>query len=265
MRAFIAMLVLLLAAPAAAEDVEVDVELILAVDVSRSMTARELEIQRRGYAEALASEEVFSAIRGGLLGRVALAYMEWAGAGSQRFVVGWTLIETREDARAFAAKIEAHFDGAMRRTSIAGAIDHAAASFEGNGFRGLRRVIDVSGDGPNNQGGPVTAARDAALARGITINGLPLMTTEGMGSQWTLPDLDEYYRHCVIGGPTAFVIPVLEWRHFPTAVRRKLVLELVRRPGPPVVPAQFENPAEPYNCMIGEQIWQRLRGQWNSP
>ncbi|MFV0475405.1 MAG: DUF1194 domain-containing protein [Pikeienuella sp.] len=264
MRALLASLVLLCAATAAAEDVEVDIELLLAVDVSRSMTPRELEIQRRGYAEALAGEEVVSAIRGGLLGRVALAYMEWAGAGSQRLVVGWTLIETREDAEAFAARISAHFDGAMRRTSISGAIAYAAASFENNGFTGLRRVIDVSGDGPNNQGAPVTLARDAALKAGFTINGLPLMTREGMGGQWRLDDLDEYYRRCVIGGPTSFVIPVLEWRHFPTALRRKLVLELADRRATPV-PAQFDPPAEPYDCMAGERIWERLRDDWMNP
>ncbi|QIE56342.1 DUF1194 domain-containing protein [Pikeienuella piscinae] len=256
---------LLCAGQVAAADIEVDVELVLAVDVSRSMTARELEIQRRGYAEALASQEVIRAIEDGLHGRIALTYMEWAGEHSQRFVVDWTLIENRVDAETFAARISAHFDGALRRTSISGAIDRATASFENNGFAGLRRVIDISGDGPNNQGRPAPDARDAALARGVAINGLPLMTREGMGSQWNLETLDEYYRRCVTGGPTSFVIPVLEWRNFPAAVRRKLVLELVDRRGA-TVPAQFtDNRAAPYDCLVGERIWERLRDGWNSP
>ena len=274
MRALLVLLLILAGVPApvalaqggdeggAQSGIEVDVELVIAVDVSRSMTPRELEIQRRGYAEALVSREVVSAIRNGLLGRVALAYIEWAG--EQRVVVGWTLVRNRAEAQGFASRLTAKFDSALRRTSISGAIDFAATLFEGNGFTGLRRVIDVSGDGPNNQGRPVEAARDDALARGIVINGLPLMTREGMGSQWHLPDLDRYYRHCVIGGPAAFVIPVLEWRHFPQAVRRKLVLEIagpVRAPreGPRVVRAA----AEGYDCLIGEKIWLDMQNDWN--
>ncbi|HUF87999.1 MAG TPA: DUF1194 domain-containing protein [Thermohalobaculum sp.] len=247
-------------------ELEVDVELVLAVDVSRSMTPRELEIQRRGYAEALVSDEVVSAIRNGMLGRVALAYVEWAG--EQRVVVDWTLVRDRAGAEAFAGQLTAVFDSSLRRTSISGALDFAATLFDGNGFTGLRRVIDVSGDGPNNQGRPVAAARDAVLARGIVINGLPLMTREGMGSQWHLQDLDEYYRHCVIGGPAAFVIPVLEWRHFPQAVRRKLVLEIASRPAhPPAHPTAPHDRVRPaaadYDCLIGERIWRDMQNDWN--
>ena len=248
----------------AAGELAVDVELVLAVDVSRSMTERELEIQRRGYAEAIASFEVSEAIAGGPNGRVALTYVEWAGSVSQRTVVPWTLIGSPADAQDFAGRLATHFESAMRRTSISGAIDHAAAAFEGNGFAGLRQIIDVSGDGPNNEGRPVEAARDAAVARGIVINGLPLMTSEGMGFQWTLSDLDRYYRDCVIGGPAAFVVPVTEWSEFARAVRRKLVLELVGPAVAPVVPAQFmqdlyvtEPPAK-YDCLIGEKIWRDL-------
>lgn len=249
-------------APPAQVDLEVDVELVLAVDVSRSMTPRELEIQRRGYAEALVSDEVVSAIRRGPLGRVALTYVEWAG--EQRVLVDWTLLQSRADARNFARQLTAAFDPSLRRTSISGALDFAAGLFEGNGFAGLRRVIDVSGDGPNNQGRPVEAARDDVLARGIVINGLPLMTREGMGSRWHLDDLDEYYRHCVIGGPGAFVIPVLEWRHFPQAVRRKLVLEIADGREVPVVQANAVRPtASAYDCLIGEKIWQRMQEDWN--
>ena len=259
---------LALAAPAMAqEDVPVDVELVLAVDVSRSMTPRELEIQRRGYAEAIASAEVVGAILGGPEGRVALTYMEWAGAGAQRVVVEWTLIGSAADARAFADRLTARFDVNLSRTSISGAIDAAAASFEGNGFAGWRQVIDVSGDGPNNHGRPVEQARDAALARGIVINGLPLMTDEGMGRQWHLADLDRYYKDCVIGGPAAFVIPVTDWSEFARAVRQKLVLELVHRPAAevaaPVLVAQYATDLPKYDCLIGERIWNDMMRGWN--
>lgn len=247
----------LLALPARAT--EVDVELFLAVDVSRSMSPNELEIQRRGYAEALRSPEVAEAVRGGMLGRIALTYVEWAGG--QYEVVPWTLIETAADLDAFAGRLTAKFDPSMRRTSISGAIDHAARSLEANAFHGMRRVIDVSGDGPNNQGRPVEPARDAALAQGIVINGLPLMTREGMNARWNIADLDEYYRRCVIGGPASFVIPVTRWDEFPKAVRQKLVQELVGVE-PRVLPAQFEELEGEYDCLVGERMWRRLRRSW---
>jgi hypothetical protein len=248
-----------LAAEAGAQvDVEVDVELVLAVDVSRSVTEHELEIQRRGYAEAIASMEVREAIANGPNGRIALTYVEWAGSGSQRTVVPWTVIGSDDEARAFADRVKAHFEPGMRRTSISGAIDHAAGLFDENGFEGLRQIIDVSGDGPNNEGRPVTEARDDALARGIVINGLPLMTREGMGAQWHLPDLDRYYIECVIGGPAAFVVPVTDWSEFAGAVRRKLVLELVDRPVPITSAQYLPETGRPYDCVVGEKIWRNL-------
>ena len=248
-------------APVAAQQVFVDVELVLAVDVSRSMSQRELEIQRRGYAAALTSQEVIDAIQEGPNGQVALIYVEWAGWNSQRVIVPWTVISDADGAQAFANRLTARFDPALRRTSISGLLDYASGLFEQNGVRSLRRVIDISGDGPNNHGRPVEAARDEVLARGIAINGLPLMTKEGLGWQWHLDDLDEYYRHCVIGGPSVFVIPVLEWNHFPEAVRRKLVLELVGLPaGPENGPIRH---ADGYDCLIGEKIWDRMMDDWN--
>lgn len=240
-------------------DTPVDLELVLAVDVSRSMTARELEIQRRGYAEALVSDDVIRAIGMGPNGQIALMYVEWAGYLSQREIVPWTLIRTRADAQAFADKLTTKFNDALRRTSISGVIDYAVPLFQTNGFNGLRQVIDISGDGPNNMGRPVLSARHGAEIRGITINGLPLMTREGLGAQWHLDDLDVYYRECVITGPTAFVIPVLTWEHFPEAVRQKLVLELVNRQ-PDDVPIR---PAQAYDCLIGEKIWDEIMGDWN--
>lgn len=254
----LASLMALGSAPIGAET-PVDLELILAVDVSRSMTSRELEIQRRGYAEALVSDDVIQAISLGPNAQIALMYVEWAGYLSQREIVPWTLIRTREDAQAFADKLTAKFNDSLRRTSISGVIDYALPLFDQNGFDGFRQVIDISGDGPNNMGRPVLSARRAAELRGITVNGLPLMTREGLGAQWHLDDLDVYYRECVITGPTAFVIPVLKWEHFPAAVRQKLVLELVNRV-PDDVPVRK---AEGYDCLIGEKIWDEIMGDWN--
>lgn len=241
---------------------EVDVELLLAVDVSRSMTPAELEIQRRGYAAALGSDPVYAAIAQGLIGRVALAYVEWAGAASQTVIVPWTLIETRADAQAVAERLSARFTTGMRRTSISGLLTYGAEAFDLNEFNGLRKVIDVSGDGPNNMGAPVTAARDAALARGITINGLPLMTRDALSARWGIPDLDIYYARCVIGGPGAFVIPVTSWDQFAAAVRRKLVLEIAGRAAAPA--ATLARVAS-YDCQIGEKIWQRNNSDFLIP
>ena len=260
MRRLALILALLFAPPAQADGIEVDLELILMVDVSRSMTARELEIQRRGYANALQSDAVYAALRSGLLQRVALTYVEWAGTNAQRVIVDWRLLETRDDLAAFAETLTAEFDPSLRHTSISGALMFAAESLEDNIYAGLRRVIDVSGDGPNNQGRPVLRARAHVLEKGITVNGLPLMTREGLGTRWHLDDLDAYYRDCVIGGPGAFVIPVLDWDDFAEAVKRKLVLEMVWRPLPEaVIPAQLTQRA-PYDCLIGEKIWDQYYG-----
>ncbi|NRB30591.1 MAG: DUF1194 domain-containing protein [Rhizobiaceae bacterium] len=245
--------------------IEVDVELVLAVDVSRSMSPRELEIQRRGYAEALTSDDVVAAIEGGLIGQIALRYIEWAGDGSQRVIVDWSLIGGRSDAERFAAQLVAQFDPTLRRTSISSALDYSRRSFDTNGFTASRRVIDISGDGPNNSGGPVLEARQRALDAGIVINGLPLMTRDGIYSRFDLPDLDNYYRECVIGGPASFVIPVTRWDQFPTAVRQKLIQELAAiEPAEPMVKRiAFHQKAEPaYDCLIGEKMWRQRRLDW---
>jgi len=250
------------AAPAYAADIEVDAELILAVDVSRSMSPRELEIQRRGYAEAIVSNEVISAIQNGLLGRVAITYVEWAGSFAQRVVVDWSLISNREEAQAFANKVTAHFEDSLRRTSISGALLYSSTLFQRNGFTSNRQIIDISGDGPNNQGLPVLPARDRVLSKGIVINGLPLMTQEGLGSFLSIDDLDDYYFNCVTGGPASFVLPVLNWEQFPDAVRKKLVLELARNPDFPIIKAQFSDGRNPnYDCLIGEKLWEFYFGR----
>ena len=246
-----------------------DVELFLAVDVSRSMQPYELEIQRRGYAAALTSSDVMAAIGGGMLGRIALTYVEWAGVQSQRVVVPWTLLESPEQAAAIAAQISTTFDSALRRTSISGVLDYAANSVESNGFEGLRRVIDVSGDGPNNMGRPVTEARDAVLARGMTINGLPLMTkSDDFTTRYNIDDLDAYYTACVIGGTGAFVLPVTDWAGFEDAVRRKLVLEISALPEQPERLWRTQarlNTGPRYDCLIGEKIWERNQRIFGEP
>ncbi|MEW9919955.1 DUF1194 domain-containing protein [Marimonas sp. MJW-29] len=236
---------------------EVDLELVLLVDVSRSMTENELEIQRRGYAEALMSEEVFQAVQSGLLQTLALTYVEWAG--TQQIIVDWSLIQTREDLDAFAEQLTTRFDPALRRTSISGALDYAATLIKNNSYAGLRRVIDISGDGPNNLGPLVTRARDRTLAKGITINGLPLMTDEGSSTFFHLDRLDLYYTSCVIGGPGAFVIPVYDWPDFATAVKRKLVLEIAGLPAQPQLIRAQSSRRDPTDCMVGEKIWRDFR------
>lgn len=257
-------LFLLLPITAWADDrLEVDVELFLAVDLSRSMTPYEIEIQRRGYSEALASDQVWDAINSGLIGRIAITYVEWAGEYAQRVVVPWTVIDSQADAAGVAEVIGTQFSNGMRRTSISGALLYATESIETNAYHGLRRVIDISGDGPNNQGRPVTRARDAALDKGLIINGLPLMTRDDMSRIWDVPDLDEYYRRCVIGGPGAFVIPVLDWSQFAEAVKRKLILEISGLQ-PRILPAQLRH--EPaYDCLVGEKQWEKNRPLFDLP
>lgn len=250
--------------------IEVDVELLLLVDVSRSMTPRELEIQRRGYAEALTSDSVIDAIGDGFIGHIAVAYVEWAGRFSQQLVVDWTIIGSQADAQAFADTLSMSFSNGMRRTSISSALTTGAAMFGANKYTGLRRVIDISGDGPNNDGRPVLPARAEVLAQGITINGLPLMTREGIGGQWHLDDLDVYYESCVTGGPGSFVIPVTRWDEFADAVRKKLILEIAGDSalpgsgsgGPPVPGNNAMAPTRAtgrYDCLIGEKIWENYR------
>ena len=249
----------------AADETVVDVELALAVDVSLSMSIEELEIQRDGYASALTDPLVLSAIADGVHGKIAVTYFEWAGMGTQRVIIPWTLIAGREDAEAIASVLTALPPRLARRTSISGAIEFAASQFAENDFRGLKRVIDISGDGPNNMGPPVVSARDKAVSTGITINGLPLMTNGGLVSAFNIPDLDDFYTECVIGGPGSFMMPVNDWSQFPEAIRRKLVLELagVDVPEPGRLPLVRVAAKEPYDCLVGERMWNNRSFLWD--
>lgn len=270
LRAAAGLLVLAMTGSAQAEPV--DVELVLAVDVSLSMSPFELETQRAGYAAALTSEAVIDAIQSGAHGKIAVTYFEWAGSSAQYAIVPWTVIATREDAEAVAGKLTRNPPNSARRTSISAALEFGADLFAESSFEGAKRVIDVSGDGPNNQGAPVDGVRDQLVRQGITINGLPLMTNGGMNSAYDVEDLDVFYTHCVIGGPGAFVVPVNSWEQFPEAIRRKLVLELAGAESPAPIPAQWTPSGNPpsmkqpdgdYDCLIGEKLWRNRSLMWD--
>ncbi len=234
----------------------VDLELVLAVDVSRSMDFGEQQLQREGYTQAFRSSEVIDAITGGLNGRIAVTYLEWAGSGIQRVVLPWTIISDAASANRFADALAMQTPQRLSRTSISGAIMAAGALFGTSGYPATRRVIDVSGDGPNNQGMPVTLARDEWVRKGVVINGLPLMigaNTYGFG----IDNLDAYYRDCVIGGPGSFVLPVFTWEEFPQAVRRKMVLEISASPPKRPLLQLAQAQAGEADCLAGEKIWER--------
>ncbi|MGY6707275.1 MAG: DUF1194 domain-containing protein [Rhizobiaceae bacterium] len=240
----------------------VDVELIIAADVSLSMSQEELRIQREGYVAALTHDSVINAIKDGIHGRIAISIFEWAGENSQFLVVPWTVIESREDAENVVAQMSENPPRSARRTSISGALLYAGDRFAESQFTGMRRVLDVSGDGPNNSGPPVVPERDALVAQGVIINGLPLMTNMGPAGRFDIDDLDDYYANCVIGGPGSFSIPVTEWADFPEAVRRKIVLELAgpwsptwRRYAEKEARVMRVSMAEGYDCLIGERRW----------
>ncbi|MBP2297459.1 DUF1194 domain-containing protein [Azospirillum picis] len=217
---------LLSAAPAAA-DTPVDLELVLAVDVSGSVDPEEAKLQRNGYVQALMNSKVQGAIHGGPLGRIAATYVEWAGEGYQHVIVAWTELSDAASVEQFAAAVAEAPMVTEQWTSISSAIDFAVPLFDGNGFEGTRRVIDVSGDGENNRGRPVEQARDAAVARGITINGLPILNDRP--NPWggaAANDLADYYRDHVIGGPGAFLVPARDFAAFADAILSKLLLEV---------------------------------------
>jgi hypothetical protein len=245
--------------PRAAADV--DLELILAVDVSYSMDPDEQALQREGYILGLTSSEFLSALKQGAHGRIAITYFEWAGIADQKVLVPWRIIDGEATARAFTDAMAAAPYRRAYRTSISGALLYASPLFDANPFHGVRRTVDVSGDGVNNQGPPVTTIRDELLAKNVTINGLPIMLKRPMAASMDIENLDVYYEDCVIGGPGAFVVPIKELERFKDATRTKLVLEVAGRTPPArVIPVASEAPR--ISCMIGERMWQyRWGGQ----
>jgi hypothetical protein len=235
--------------------VPVDVELVIAVDVSYSMDPDEQALQREGYILALTSKEFLQALRQGANGRIAVTYFEWAGQSDQKIVMPWRLIDGPEAADAVAAEIARAPYRRASRTSISGALRFAKPLFDDSGYKGLRRVIDVSGDGANNTGPLIVPTREDVMAAGITINGLPIMLKRPNAGSIDIENLDIYYEDCVIGGPGAFVVPIREREKFIEATRTKLVLEIAgRQPDAQVMPASSQEPR--ISCTIGEKMWQ---------
>ena len=241
-----------------ARAVAVDLELVLAVDVSGSIDAQEKAVQRDGYLAAIRSPEFAAAVRAGPLGRIKLAYVEWAGEGAQRVAVPWRVIDGAEAAQAFANELAGQaVSRFLRGTSISSALRFSAGLFEGDS---TRRVIDVSGDGPNNAGSNVTVARDAVVEEGIAINGLPVLINPAQ----IFPALDRYYADCVIGGDGAFALPVASVSDLGEAIRLKLLREVLsagRRGNgnTNVMPTAAEPPTD---CLAGEKERARRTDQY---
>ena len=220
-----------------ANAIPVDVELVIAVDVSYSMDPDE------------------QALREGPNGRIAITYFEWAGQYDQKTLMPWRLIEGPESADAVAGELASAPYRRASRTSISGGLLFAKPLFDHSGYHGVRRVIDVSGDGANNAGALIVPTRDEVLAAGITINGLPIMLKRPTAGTMDIENLDVYYEDCVTGGPGSFVIPIRERSQFVEATREKLVQEVAgRMPKPRVMPASADAPR--ISCTIGERMWQ---------
>ncbi len=221
-------LVLLMATPAAAQDrKEVDLTLAMAIDISGSIDPDEAKLQREGYVQAFRDPVIVKAILGGNNGRIAVAYYEWSDAWVQRLLIDWTLLDSEAAIAAFATRLANSPISIARRTSISGAIRYAIPLFGRSSYDATRKVLDISGDGSNNDGGLVTEIRHEALRERIVINGLPIMNDRpnpfGFPSE---ADLDKYYLHCVTGGPRSFVEVARDFEDFPRAVRKKLLQEV---------------------------------------
>lgn len=237
---------------------EVDVALVLAVDVSYSMDIDELALQRNGYIEAFRSRQLHEAIAKGAVGKIAVTYFEWAGGNFQFVVKPWTIIDTPQSAIAFAEELGEAPTRRGRRTSISGAIDLGMQLLDQANVAAMRRVIDISGDGANNDGRPVTSARDEARDKGININGLPVMLKQA--SYFDIDNLDAYYEDCVVTGIGAFVIPIRERHQFVDATRTKLVREIAELSVPEglIQKAQSQRPRT--ECLAGERQWRDRMG-----
>ncbi|HUS97298.1 MAG TPA: DUF1194 domain-containing protein [Hyphomicrobiaceae bacterium] len=249
-----------------AQPENVDLELVLAVDISLSMDLEEQRLQRDGYVAALRDPQVIKAIGSGPQGRIALSYIEWAGTRIQRVVVPWRIVSDAANARAFADELSAKPVSRARMTSISSAIIFSAKHFRSSGVTSLRRVIDVSGDGPNNSGQLVLEARKKVLDQGIIINGLAIQIPRARFSAYSyfdIDDLKQYYADCVIGGPNSFALVIRSKPEFATAIRQKLLLEIAGSTPALFHRAQFMPPQQgapggrlKSDCEIGEKRWQ---------
>ncbi len=215
-------------APAPVQDrKEVDIALAMAIDISGSIDPDEARLQRQGYVEAFRDPVIVKAILGGSNGRIAVAYYEWSDSWVQKLLIDWTLLDSAQAIADFAARLADAPISIARRTSISGAIRYAIPLFGRSPYEAERKVLDISGDGSNNDGGLVTDLRHDALKERIVINGLPIMNDRpnpyGFPSE---TDLDKYYLHCVTGGPRSFVEVAVNFEDFPRAVRKKLLQEV---------------------------------------
>ena len=240
-------------APSAAQPIEVDVELVLAVDVSASMDIEEAKFQRQAYIAAIRHPEFIRAIAHLRRQRIAVTYVEWSSSNQQRVLIPFREIDGQTSAEAFAAALEAAPVKRGAGTSISGAIEFGANLLMWNRFEGDRKVLDISGDSPNLSGGPVALARDNAVARGVIINGLPIVIrpTEREVT------VEEYYTACVIGGPGSFMLPARGMQEFAEAVRQKLIREVAGLPQATIVPVSA---APAVDCLMGEKSIARLKG-----
>jgi hypothetical protein len=226
-----------LAIPVAhADEGQVDVLLVLATDVSRSVDDREFKLQREGFAAALSDPRVLNVITSGPTGRIAVAFVEWASEFEQRVVVDWFLVAGEKDAKTLAQRILAAPRSYWGRTSISSAIEFSKNLLDRSPFQSDRKVIDISGDGTNNSGADVTAARDEAVASGITINGLVILSDEPLPTNPTHTHppggLKAYYERHVIGGPDAFVVEAQGFESFGQSIIQKLIKEIAALIGP---------------------------------
>jgi hypothetical protein len=241
LRCLAALAVLVLAQiPAARAAEEVDLLLVLAVDVSRSIDHPKFLLQRDGYAAAIANPQVISAITSGATGKIGLAFVEWSGFGAQKLVIDWTRIDGMAAAKRFGDQIVEAPRSFADRTSIAGGIDFSMAQFARAPFEAVRRTIDLSGDGTNNAGRDVQRARDEAVAKGVTINGLVILSenTAPWNAEHTNPPggLEQYYRDNVIGGPGSFTVVAEDFSSFGRAIVKKLIAEIAElKIGPRII------------------------------
>jgi hypothetical protein len=238
-----ALLVLaLLSAPLARAAEPVDLLLVLAADVSRSVDQPKFQLQREGYAAAIADKRVLEAVTAGRHRRIAICFVEWSGASAQKLVIDWSVIDGPDAARKFGDQLLELPRSFAERTSISGGIDFAMAMFARSPFDAARKTIDVSGDGTNNSGRDVTLARDEALAKGVTINGLVILSDRPMAwnPEHTNPPggLANYFRNNVIGGPGAFVIVAENFNSFGQAIVKKLIAEIAEAPPAPATGKQ---------------------------
>ena len=241
-----ALLAATFAPPAAAAPVPmeaVDVELVIATDVSPSIDPQEAQLQREGIAEAFLNPQVVSAIQSGSLGKIGIAYIDFSSREFNKIVINWRVIKDRASAAAFADTLRKAPRTFGRHTSISDALELGQFLLETNNLEGTKRVIDVSGDGPNNWGRDVTQVRDALVKKRIVINGLPIINDHG--GFGTIADLDKYFINCVIGGPAAFIVVAKGFQDFSRAIRNKLILEISSDTPPQANPLLLKVAAAP--------------------